>query len=275
MPPSPQDIKKLRSLTSAGMLDCKKALDESGGDFEAAVDWLRKKGIAKAAAKSERTAQEGVIAVSVGGDAMVELNCETDFVAKNAEFLKGAANLAEAVAKAKPAGADIGDATGLPLGSGTVGDAIAALAAKMGENVQLGKVALPKGDHKAIYIHNQLASNVGKIGVVVATDVANGELAEQVAMHIAAFSPIAVAREDIDKQLADKEKEVIKAQLEGDKKPPEILEKIIEGRMSKWFKEVVLEEQGWVLDDKTTVGKVLDSAKLKVTGFTRLQVISG
>jgi len=268
--PSAQEIRKLREQTSAGMLDCKKALEECKDNFDEAVDWLRKKGIAKAASKSSRIAAEGVIAVSPNGDAMVELNCETDFVAKNEEFLGFAKALAEQVATTKPANVD--EALKMPFKNGTLQEALGELSSKMGENTQLRRIALPQGEHKAIYVHSPLASNIGKIGVVVATDTKSPEIAEQVAMHIAAFSPVAVTKEGVDATLANKEKEVIKAQLEGDKKPPEILAKIVDGKMAKWFKEVALNEQGWIMDDKTNVGKVLSQANVKVTQFTRLQV---
>lgn len=280
--PSVEQIRTLREQTGAGMMDCKKALVECGDDRVKAANWLREEGITKAAAKSGRIAVDGLVAVATDGDtaALVEVNCETDFVAKNALFVAFAEKAAALVAKNQPK--DAAQALDLDADGGKLGDSLTDLVAKLGENIRLRRVMSLKGEFQTFYIHNQVGEQqggqggVGSIATVVNMDKKAPEVAEGVAMHIAAFAPLAISKEDVDKALVEKERAILAAQAEKDgNRPPEIIAKMIEGRLGKWFKEVVLLEQGYVMDDKKSVGKVLTEVGAKVVSFVRWQVGEG
>ncbi|MBY0355516.1 MAG: translation elongation factor Ts, partial [Rickettsiales bacterium] len=243
-------VKELREKTGAGMMDCKKALEESAGQLEAAVDWLRKKGLAAAAKKSGRVAAEGLIAVSVKGlsGAIIELNSETDFVARNEHFQQLVRTVAETALDKK------GDAEAVRhamLTSGkTVADEIVAAVATIGENMNFRRsafVSVSQG-HIASYIHSAVQPGMGKIGVLVALETeASGakieELGKQIAMHIAAAKPEALHREQVDISKLDRERAVLKEQAIASGKAPDIAEKMVEGRIRKYYEEVVLLEQ--------------------------------
>lgn len=273
-------IKDLREKTGAGMMDCKKALAENGGDVEQAVDWLRKKGLAAAAKKAGRTAAEGLVAVAVEGTkgSMIELNAETDFVARNDQFQA----LVEEVAKAALKTGDDVEAikkAKMPDGK-TVEEAITAAISTIGENMSLRRatsVSVKQGV-VASYIHNAAKPGMGKIGVLLAletasTDAKVKELGKQVAMHIAASKPDALTRDQVDPGKLTREREVLKEQSIASGKTPEIAEKMVEGRIRKYYEEVVLLEQLFVIDGKTKIQDVVDGvakeigADIKVTDF--------
>ncbi len=256
-------IQQLREKTSAGMLDCKKALIENNGDIEAAADWLRQKGIVKAASKAGRVAASGLVTV-VKCDNMgcvVELNAETDFVAKNEKFQKLVADVAN---KALELSGDF-DAT-----LNAVHDDIAATIATIGENMNLRRIAKVSGDHIFSYIHNALVPGMGQIGVVVAINGGGDKIAEigpKIAMHIAANKPEFMTVADVDPAAVEREKKVFIESGATAGKPENIVEKMVEGRMKKYYAESVLEEQPFVMDASKTVKQVLDEAGGKLAGF--------
>lgn len=282
-------VKTLREKSGAGMMDCKKALTETDGDIEAAIDWLRAKGIAKADKKSGRTAAEGLIGVvSAGTKAVaVEVNSETDFVARNEAFqelVRGVANVAigtdgtvEAVAQA------IYPATGK-----TVEDTIKDAVATIGENMQLRRSALLHVEHGlvATYIHNAAGDGIGKLGVLVALKSLGDKevlysLGRQIAMHVAATNPLAIRPEEVDPAVAERERNVFIEQSRASGKPDNIIEKMVDGRMRKFFEEVALLSQAFVINPDITVGQAVKDAeklageKIEVTGMVRLQLGEG
>jgi elongation factor Ts len=276
-------VKDLREKTGAGMMDCKKALTENGGDLEAAIDWLRKKGLAAAAKKSGRVAAEGLVAVASapGKAAVVEVNSETDFVARNVAFQA----FAEAVAKiALDAGSDIEaiKAAAYPGTGRTVAEELTHLIATIGENMNLRRAAVlsvPKGT-VATYMHNALRPGLGKIGVLAAVE-GDGELAalealgRQVGMHVAAARPEALDVNAVDPAALEREKAVLTEQARASGKPDNIIEKMVEGRIRKYYEEVVLLEQVWVHDGESRVRAVAKKAGVALTGFVRFQLGEG
>lgn len=260
-------IKDLRERTGAGMMDCKKALDENGGDMEQAIDWLRKKGLAQAAKKSGRVAAEGLVAIATAGSkaAVVELNSETDFVARNEQFQ----NLVEDVAKQALAASDVEALKNQKVASGkTVAEAVTDAIATIGENMNLRRMAqlsVNKGV-VATYIHSAVKSGMGKIGVLVALE-SEGKtealeaVGKQIAMHVAAAKPEALNRESVDTTNLDRERNVLREQALASGKPAEVVEKMIEGRIRKYYEEVVLLEQLFVIDGKTKISDVLKAAE--------------
>lgn len=279
---SASQVKELREKTGAGMLDCKKALGESGGNIEAAVDWLRKKGLSAAAKKSGRVAAEGLIAVATEGTkaAVIELNAETDFVARNDQFQALAENIAKVALAKGTNDAEAIKGAAYPSG-GSVQDAITGAIATIGENMNLRRVAtLSVGNgFIATYIHTAIREGLGKIGVLVAvetssTDAKVKDLGKQIAMHVAAAKPEALTREGVDASLLEREKNVLKEQAIASGKPAEIAEKMVEGRIRKFYEEVVLLEQLFVMDGKTKVSDVVAGvakevgAPIAITGYT-------
>ncbi|MCR4918162.1 MAG: translation elongation factor Ts [Alphaproteobacteria bacterium] len=256
-------IQELRAKTSAGMMDCKKALAETNGDIEAAADWLRKKGIVKAASKAGRVAASGLVTV-VKCDNMgcvVELNAETDFVAKNDKFQKLVSDVAN---KALELQGDF-DAT-----LNAVKDDIAATIATIGENMSLRRIAKVSGDHIFSYIHNALVPGMGQIGVAVAINGNSDKIAEigpKVAMHIAANKPEFMTVADVDSAAVEREKKVFIESGATAGKPENIVEKMVNGRIQKYYSESVLEEQPFVMDPSKTVKQVIDEAGGKLAGF--------
>ncbi|MBR5153375.1 MAG: elongation factor Ts [Alphaproteobacteria bacterium] len=256
-------IQELREKTSAGMMDCKKALVENDGDIQAAADWLRQKGIVKAASKAGRVAASGLVTV-VKCDNMgcvVELNAETDFVAKNEKFQKLVADVAAKAAELK---GDF-DAT-----LNAVKDDIAATISTIGENMNLRRIAKVEGDKIFTYIHNALVPGMGQIGVVVAingTDEKIDEIGSKIAMHIAANKPEFMAVADVDPVAVEREKKVFIESGATAGKPENIVEKMVEGRIKKYYGESVLEEQPFVMDPSKTVKDVVAEANGKLSGF--------
>jgi len=260
-------VKELREKSGAGMMDCKKALNETNGDMDAAIDWLRTKGLAAAAKKSGRVASEGLVAVAVDGPtgAVVELNSETDFVSRNEEFQQFVATLAQLAL-----GSD--DLDGLmakdyPDTGRTVAEELTHKIATIGENMTLRRMEkLSVSDGLVVpYIHNAVAEGMGRIGVLVALSssadaAALSSLGKQVAMHIAATSPASLSVEDLDPEMVARERDVLIEQAKESGKPQEIAEKMVQGRMRKYYEEVVLLEQTFVIDGESKVSAVVEKA---------------
>lgn len=256
-------IQELREKTSAGMMDCKKALVENNGDIEAAADWLRQKGIVKAASKAGRVAASGLVTV-VKCDNMgcvVELNAETDFVAKNDKFQALVANVAQKAAELK---GDF-DAT-----MNAVKDDIAATISTIGENMSLRRIAKVNGDHIYTYVHNALVPGMGQIGVVVAIDGDDAridEIGNKIAMHIAANKPEFMTIADVDPKAVEREKKVFIESGATNGKPENIVQKMVDGRIQKWYAESVLEEQPFVMDPSKKVKDVIAEHGGKLAGY--------
>jgi len=266
-------VKELRDKTGAGMMDAKKALTETAGDFEAAVDWLRTKGLAKAAKKSGRTAAEGLVAVAVkdGRGIAVEVNSETDFVAKNAEFQ----GMVRDIAQAALAVADVEALRAADLGGVSVEETITNKIATIGENMTLRRMAVAEGPTVVSYVHNAAADGMGKIGVLVAIEGDNVDLGRQIAMHVAATNPASLDEGDIDPALVEREKSILTEQARESGKPDAVIAKMIEGRMKKYFSEVTLLNQAFVVNPDLTVSSAAAEGGIKVVGFVRLEVGEG
>ncbi len=265
---SAADVKKLRDLTSAGMMDSKKALEEADGDFDKAVEILRVKGSAKAAKRgAERTASAGLVATA--GTALVELNCETDFVAKSDDFVAAAQQIADAAAEAKPA--DVEALRAVQAGATTVGELVDGLAVRIGEKIELGRVAVFDGP-VATYMHRRAADLPPAVGVLVEYDGANEEAARGVAMQVAAMRPQYVSRDEVPEDVVAKEREIAEATAREEGKPEQALPKIIEGRLNGFFKDVALLDQPSVQESKKSVKAVLDEAGVTVKRFARFEV---
>jgi elongation factor Ts len=275
-------VKELREKTGAGMMDAKKALTETDGDMDAAVDWLRTKGLATAAKKSGRTAAEGLVAVKVAGGrgVAVEINSETDFVAKNAEFQNMVSSIADAAIDAD----DTKALAAADIGGKSVSDLIVSMIATIGENMSLRRMGALEGDAVAAYVHNAAAEGMGKIGVLVAYSGGDEDLARGIAMHIAAINPLALDEGSLDPAVVEKERELqtataLEENANAAKPKPEniIRENIIPGRMKKFLSESTLLNQVYVKspDGKTTVGATAKDAGMTVTGFVRMEVGEG
>ncbi|MBO1326600.1 translation elongation factor Ts [Acetobacter sp. TBRC 12305] len=275
-------VKDLREKTGAGMMDCKKALNEANGDIEAAIDWLRKKGLAAAAKKSGRVAAEGLVAVASGDKsaAMVEVNAETDFVARNEAFQ----NFVEATAKvALKVGEDLEAIKAATLDTGrTVAEELTHLIATIGENMSLRRArvfTVPSGV-VATYVHGALRPGLGKIGVLAAIEAPNTSdaietLGRQVGMHVAATRPSSLDTDSLDPAEIERERAVLVEQSRASGKPENIIEKMVEGRIRKFYEEVVLLEQVWVHDGESRVKDVVKKAGVKLAGFDRFQLGEG
>ena len=281
-------VKELRERTGAGMMDCKKALAEAGGEMEAAVDWLRAKGLAAAAKKAGRTAAEGLVGVAVEGTkgAVVEVNSETDFVAKNEQFQEFVKNVASL---ALETGGDVEALKGAAYpGGGTVEEKLTDNIATIGENQSLRRAAVLEVEEGVVvsYVHNAAAPNMGKIGVLVALEsTADAEalraLGKQLAMHIAAANPLALNAEDLDPALMERERAIAVEKANESGKPAAIVEKMVEGSMAKFRKEHSLVSQLFVMDNKTPVADVVAAAgkdagsPVALKGFVRYQLGEG
>ncbi|MEO0391408.1 MAG: translation elongation factor Ts [Pseudomonadota bacterium] len=266
-------VKELRDSTGAGMMDAKKALTESNGDMEAAVDWLRTKGLAKAAKKSGRTAAEGLVAVTVDGGTgvAVEVNSETDFVGKNAEFQTMVAGIASAAMGVD----DVEALLAADMDGKTVQDVVTDKIATIGENMSVRRMAKLSGGTVVSYVHNAATAGMGKIGVLVAMDGGDEAFGKQVAMHIAAVNPAALGEDDLDPAVVEKEKQVQMDIARESGKPEAVIEKMIVGRMKKFMAEVTLLNQAFVVNPDLTVGKAAEDAGATITGFARLEVGEG
>ncbi|UWQ43091.1 translation elongation factor Ts [Leisingera aquaemixtae] len=266
-------VKELRESTGAGMMDAKKALVENNGDMEAAVDWLRTKGLAKAAKKSGRTAAEGLVAVVVEGGkgVAVEVNSETDFVAKNSEFQEMVAAIAKAALNAD----DVEALKAADLGGKTVEATLTDKIATIGENMSLRRLEKLEGETVVSYIHNAATAGMGKIGVLVAMNGGDEAIGKQVAMHIAAVNPAALSEADLDASVVEKEKQVQMDIARESGKPEQVIEKMIEGRMKKFVAESTLLNQQFVVNPDLTVEAAAKEAGASITGFVRVEVGEG
>ena len=266
-------VKKLRDVSGAGMMDAKKALIETQGDMEAAIDWLRSKGLSKAAKKSGRIASEGLIGVNViaGSGIVVEVNSETDFVAKNANFQEMVTNISSIASNHE----DIESLKQAEINGVSITDFVADKVAQIGENITLRRLKKIDGVHISSYVHNSVAPNMGKIAVLVSMSVDNAELGRQIAMHIAATNPMSLSEEDLDPKLIEREKLIFTQQARDSGKPDNIIENMIKGRLNKYFEEVTLLKQKFVINPDITVGKALNLAGAKILQFVRLEVGEG
>ncbi len=274
-------VKELREKSGAGMMDCKKALGETDGDLEAAVDWLRTKGLAAAAKKAGRVAAEGLVAVSVDGNkgAVVEVNAETDFVARNDAFQ----DLVEGIAKIAIGTGDDVDAlkaADYPGTGRTVEEEVTNAVATIGENMSIRRAAGLEVSNGVLanYIHNAMKPGLGKIAVLVALESEGGtdgleDVGKQIAMHIAAARPQSVSRDDLDAEAVERERQVLIEQARESGRPEEIIQKMVEGRLRKFYEEVCLLEQTFVIDGESKVSKIVEDAgkaaggAVKVSGF--------
>jgi len=264
-------IKELRETTGAGMMDCKKALIETDGDIDTAMDNLRKAGLVKADKKAGRVAAEGKIVAASSGDkaVLVECNCETDFVAKDDSFLAYANKVADAALGVD--GEDVSVLMAEEVDGSTLEEERQALVAKIGENIQVRRMAARGGEGSTVgsYVH------MGKIGVMVELEGGTPELATDVAMHVAAMNPAYATADDVPAEDLEKERAILTAQVEDSGKPPEIIEKMVEGRLRKYLEEIVLVSQTYVKTNDKTVGQLLKDSGATMKGFTRVAVGEG
>ncbi len=285
-------VKELREKSGAGMMDCKKALTETGGDIEAGMDWLRTKGLSKAAKKADRVAAEGLIAIALRTEGAgmtgvaVEVNAETDFVARNEKFQATARAVAKTALDVKGGVDKLADAK--TEGGETVTEMLTTLIATIGENMtarRMARFVVPEGV-VAAYVHNAVAPDLGRIGVLVALQSSADhdkltEMGRKIGMHIAATSPLSLSVDDIDPQAVERERAIFSEQAQASGKPPQVIEKMVEGRIRKFYEEVVLLKQAFVMNPDQTIeqfvaeqGKALGSA-IALTGFVRLALGEG
>ena len=282
-------VKDLREKTGAGMMDCKKALAENDGNVDAAVDWLRAKGLSKAAKKAGRVAADGLVGVATDGTtgAVVEVNAETDFVARNETFQEAVRGIAAAALKAN---GDVEVLAGLPApdGEGNITDQLKRMVGTIGENMTLRRTASVSVGKGAVasYVHSVTADGLGKIGVLVGLESEGDatvltEVGRKVAMHIAATNPLAATKDDLDPEAVERERQVLTDQARESGKPDNVIEKMIEGRLRKFYQEVVLVEQAFVMDPDLTVGKFIENsskeagAPVALKGFALMKLGDG
>ncbi len=283
-----QMVKELREKSGAGMMDCKTALNETDGDMQAAIDWLRAKGLSKAAKKAGRVAAEGLVGVALGkkSGAVVEVNSETDFVARNEKFQVMVGEVAKLALKAK---GDFAALSKTKMGSGKpVAEHITEMVGSIGENMSLRRTAyISVSDGIVVsYMHNAVAPDLGKIGVLVALESSGDEgklkeLGRQIAMHVAATNPLALSEDQIDAETVKHERAILIEQAKDSGKPDNVIEKMVEGRLQKFFKESVLLKQQFVVDPDNTVEKAVKAAEkdaggpIAVKGFIRFELGEG
>ena len=264
---SAADVKRIRDLTGSGMMDCKKALEESGGDFDRAVELLRIKGAKDVGKRAERTTANGLVAAE--GGVMIELNCETDFVAKGADFQELASKIVVEAVRTRPADAEA--LARAQVDGGTVEDAVQAFSAKIGEKLQLRRV-VSFDDEVATYLHRRASDLPPAVGVLVEYDGGSPEAARAVAMQVAAMKPRYVTRDDVPAGVLADERRIAQETARQEGKPEQALPKIVEGRINGFFKDAVLLEQSSVQDSKKTVKALLDEAGVTVRRFARFEV---
>ena len=281
-------VKELREISGAGMMDCKKALGETAGNLDEAVDWLRTKGLAAAAKKAGRVASEGLVGIASSGTtgAIVEVNSETDFVARNDEFQAFVANVASLAGAAGDL--DALKAAGYPGAGHSVEAQLTQMIATIGENMGLRRMAVLSVQNGVVasYVHNAISAGLGKIGVLVALESAAdadklSALGKQLAMHIAAAVPLSVSQDDLDQEVVERERQVLSDQARESGKPEEIIGKMVEGRIRKFFEDVCLLDQVYVVDGESRISKVLEEAgkelgsPVTITGFVRFALGEG
>jgi elongation factor Ts len=280
-------VKDLRDKTGAGMMDCKNALNETAGDMEAAIDWLRKKGISKAAKKAGRAAAEGLVGVAVDANTgvLLEVNAETDFVARNEEFKSFVKDASQLALKE---GGDLEKLLASPMGGSSVQQTLTEMVAKIGENMSVRRAAAISVNPGVVaaYVHNPASPELGKIGVLVALKSSADKdklsaLAKQLAMHVAAAAPLALTQAHLDKAVVEREYAIQKDLALQSGKPEAVVEKMMEGRMRKYYEETVLLQQTFVIDGETQIAKLIEKASkdlgapVEIEGFVRFQVGEG
>lgn len=269
------DVKKLRDATGAGMMDCKKALTENEGDFDQAVDWLRAKGIAKAAKKGDRVAAEGMVAMVAEGNkgAIVEVNSETDFVAKNEKFVEFVNNVAKVALELGSSDVEEIKKAAYPTG-GTVEETLTNLIATIGENMNLRRVQFVEVENGSVAAYSHMNGKIGVLTVLAGSADAEAT-AKQIAMHVAAQNPQALNRDSIDPELLAREKAVYEEQAAESGKPANVVEKMVEGKVNKFFKESCLVEQLFIMDTDKTVAQVAKEAGCEVVEYVRFGLGEG
>ncbi len=280
-------VKQLRETTGAGMMDAKAALVENNGDMESSIDWLRKKGLSKAAKKSSRTAAEGLVAITTNGKTgtVVEVNSETDFVARNEEFQGFVRSVADMAAAGE---GNLEKLLSSTMNAKPVSENLTDLIAKIGENMTIRRAQKLSVNDGVVtgYMHNAVAPNLGKIGVLIALESTGDKekleaLGKQIAMHAAAAFPKFLKKEDVDASTMEREKDVLREQAKAEGKPADIIEKMLEGRMRKFYEEICLLEQVFVMDGETKIAKLLENAAKDVgapvalTAYARIQLGEG
>ncbi|TQS28676.1 translation elongation factor Ts [Microbispora sp. KK1-11] len=267
------DVKRLRELTAAGMMDCKKALEESEGDFDKAVDILRLKGAKDVGKREARTASNGLVAVKHEGDslaALLELNCETDFVAKNERFQELAADIVAHIVATKPA--DVPTLLESELNGKSVKDLLDEANAALGEKIEIRRFALLEGGFITSYMHKTDPQLPPAVGVLVQLDTPNAEVAKDIAQHTAAMAPKYLSPAVVPAEVIEKERSLFEQMTREEGKPEAAIPKIVDGRVNGWYKDFTLLEQAFVKDNKKTIAKVADEAGVKVLAFTRYKV---
>jgi len=266
------DVKALRERSGAGMMDCKKALEETDGDLEKAMEALRLKGLKGVTKREGRATSEGLVVSRVDGGKglLVELACETDFVAKGEKFVSLAEKVADAISDS--GATTVEDALKAPMGGSTVEEEITNEAAILGEKVELRKVAAVEDEQIDAYMHRTSKDLPPQVGVLLAFSGGDASVAHDVAVHIAAFSPEYMSREDVPQEIVEKERSIAEETARNEGKPEQALAKIVEGRVTGFFKESVLLEQAFAKDPKQSVGQVLENAGVKVSSFVRVRV---
>ena len=268
-----QMVKELRDVSGAGMMDAKRALVETDGDLETAIDWLRTKGLAKAAKKSGRTAAEGLVGVSSEGGVgvVVEVNSETDLVGKNAEFQA----MVSGITAAAMGVGDLESLLSADVNGKSVAETVTDKVATIGENMHVRRMARLEGASVASYVHNAVAPGMGKIGVLVALNGPDNGIGFQIAMHIAAVNPASLSQYDLDPAFVEREKNILTEQARESGKPENIIENMIKGLMNKYFEEVTLLNQKFVVNPDITVAQAAKDAGVEVLGFVRMEVGEG
>ena len=267
-----QDVKALREKSGAGMMDCKGALDEANGDIEKAFEVLRLKGLKGVSKREGRTTSNGLVVSRISGETglLIELACETDFVAKAENFVVLADQVADAISAA--GATTVEEALAAPLDGATVADSITDKAAIMGEKVELRKVEVISAPGIDAYLHRTSKDLPPQVGVLLGYEGSDAEAAHDIAVHIAAFSPVYLSREDVPEQVVTQEREIAAETARNEGKPEAALDKIVEGRVTGFFKETCLLDQAFAKDSKQSVAQVAKAAGLTITGFTRLRV---
>lgn len=266
-------VKDLRDATGAGMMDAKRALVETSGDFEAASDWLKQKGLAKAQKKSGRIAAEGLVGVKIDKNSasIIEANCETDFVAKNDEFQ----NMVTSILIASKNLDTLNKVLNTDIQGRKVEEILTEKVASIGEKISLRRYEKINSDFISSYVHNSVAENLGKIGVLVALSAKNDELGKQIAMHIAACNPLGLNEEDIPSSILEREKKVFLEQAKDSGKPPEIVENMVKGKLKKFVAEVTLLNQNFVLEPDNKISEVIKKNGVKILEYVRFEVGEG
>ena len=266
-------VKDLRDATGAGMMDAKRALVETSGDFEAASDWLKQKGLAKAQKKSGRIAAEGLVGVKIDKNSasIIEANCETDFVAKNDEFQ----NMVTSILIASKNLDTLNKVLNTDIQGRKVEEILTEKVASIGEKISLRRYEKINSDFISSYVHNSVAENLGKIGVLVALSAKNDELGKQIAMHIAACNPLGLNEEDIPSSILEREKKVFLEQAKDSGKPPEIVENMVKGKLKKFVAEVTLLNQNFVLEPDNKILEVVKKNGVEILDYVRFEVGEG